>query len=85
MQCEICNIIEKLGLDSSALDIWFCSADKPMVRKDSLRTTLQILALKAALLHRVARGALIHCLTNVTGAGIHNRRAYRQHYITLGL
>jgi hypothetical protein len=25
MQCEICKTIEKLGLDASAHDLWFCA------------------------------------------------------------
>lgn len=85
MKCEICDTIERLGLDPSAHELWFCSAVQPAPAKQSLRATLEILALKAAVLHRFATEVLIQRLAQLAGAGIHNRRAYRQHYITLGL
>lgn len=85
MKCEICNIIEKLGLDSSAHDLWFCPAAKSAPQKQPLRATLELLVLKAAVLHRFATEVLIPRLAHLAGAGVHCRRAYRHHYITLGL
>lgn len=87
MKCEICNIIEKLGLDASAHDLWFCTAAaaKPAPQKQPLRATLELLVLKAAVLHRFATEVLMPRLAQLAGAGVHGRRAYRHHYITLGL
>lgn len=84
MKCEICDIIEKFGLDSSAHEIWFCSATKPGTLKQPVRATFEILAVKAAMLHRFACEVLVQRLGQLA-AGIHSLRAYRQHYITLGL
>lgn len=85
MKCEICDAIEKLGLESSAHALWFCSANKRLPARKQLRASLEILAVKAAMLHRFATEVLLQRLAQLAGAGIHSRRAYRQPYIKLGL
>jgi hypothetical protein len=85
MKCEICNAIERLGLDPSAHDLWFCCGIEPAPVRHSLRVTLEQFAVKAAVLHRIVADVLVERCRQVLDIGIHHLPSYRQHYTTLGL
>lgn len=54
MKCEICKTIERLGLDDSAHDLWYCpdaSAARTAIRHS--RSFLQHITHQIALLTRV--------------------------------
>lgn len=85
MKCEICNTIERLGLNPSAHDMWFCSACEQTISKRSRRETLETLVVKAAMFPRLACDLLVDRCRQLLDAGVHSLPAYRRHYITLGL
>jgi hypothetical protein len=85
MKCEICNAIERLGLDPSAHELWFCADSQKVARKVSLLDKLAHFTVSAASLHRIAADHLMEHLGSAVGAGIHHLPAYREHYIKLGL
>jgi hypothetical protein len=82
MNCEICRTIERLGLDPSTHDPWFCCDAKPAVVKLSLTVRL---AVAIASLHRITADYLLDHMGQAIGAGLHNLPANREHYIRLGL
>ncbi len=85
MKCEICNAIERLGLDPSAHDLWYCSAPERHTPGRLTRATVETFLVEAALLPRVACDLLIVGCKHLLVAGMHSLSAYRRHYITLGL
>jgi hypothetical protein len=85
MKCEICNAIERLGLDPSAHDMWYCSEDSQPVSRRSAHARLETIIVKAAVLPRVACDLLIEGWRHLFGFGVHRLPACRRHYITLGL
>ena len=85
MKCEICNAIERLGLDPSAHDLWYCSEPAQPDSGRRAHAKLETILLKAATLHRAACDLLAQGCKHLVGYGVHSRPAYRRHYITLGL
>jgi len=77
MKCEICRTIERLGLEESAHDLWYCADAKPR---------------KALALHRVWEQRLQHFGGTISSwfsftpvARFWAMLQDRQHYVTLGL
>lgn len=75
MKCEICKTIERLGLDSSAHDLWYCAdgrTNKFSVAGAQLKLKLAIRSLHAFFLVKRRQGArsLAH---------------YRPRLVTLGI
>jgi hypothetical protein len=85
MKCEICNAIERLGLDPSAHDLWYCSEHGQSGSGRSSNARLETILVKAAILPRVACDVLVEGCKHLVGFGVHSLPAYRRHYITLGL
>jgi hypothetical protein len=85
MKCEICNAIERLGLDPSAHDLWYCSEPAETDSGRRAHAKLETILLKAATLHRAACDLLAQGCKHLVGYGVQSRPAYRRHYITLGL
>ena len=85
MKCEICKTIERLGLDPSTHDMWFCLDSVSSPAKLSLAARIEHLSVKAASLHRMAADFVVGHLQEAIAAGLHNLPASREHYIKLGL
>lgn len=84
MECEICRTIERLGLDRSAHDLWFCTDPQPTARA-ALGARIKELGVKAAMLQWIIGDYAVAGIRQLLGAGLHNLLSCRQHYITLGL
>lgn len=85
MKCEICNTIERLGLDRSAHDLWFCCEHEQQASGRASGATLATILVKAATLPRVACDLFLDRCKHLIGAGLHSLPAYRRHYTTLEL
>jgi hypothetical protein len=85
MKCEICKTIERLGLDPSAHELWFCSERYSVPLKVPLAARIAHVTVRAASLHRIVADFLVEHLREAIGAGLHTLPAYREHYIKLGL
>lgn len=85
MQCEICNTIERLGLDHSAHELWFCCDPKPTVSTCSLRSHLRELVLKSAVRCQLAYSQFLDRRNRWIALSLRNVSSLKQHYITLGL
>jgi hypothetical protein len=85
MQCEICNTIERLGLDPSAHDLWFCCDPKPAVSTCSLRSHLREFVLNCAVRRQLAYSQVLDRRKHWIELSLRNFSSLRQHYITLGL
>ena len=84
MKCEICNAIERLGLDSSAHDLWVCSDARPAGKPSIIRRLVNIFV-TAACLHRITADLIVEHTRQALGAGLDHLPAHREHYIRLGL
>jgi hypothetical protein len=85
MKCEICKTIERLGLDPSTHEMWFCADSQPTPAKIPLAARVEHIMVTAASLHRMAADFLIEHLEGPIEAGLRNLPAHREHYIKLGL
>lgn len=55
MQCEVCDAIERLGLDPSAHDLWFCSAPHTAWSPSSRPSFRRLFSIRASWQHEVRR------------------------------
>ena len=85
MQCEICNTIERLGLDPSAHDLWFCCDPKPVVSTCTSRSRLGEFLLRSAVRFQLAYSQFLDRKQHWIELSLRNVSSLRQHYITLGL
>ena len=81
MHCEICDAIKRLGLDSSAHDLWFCSEHPTWAYSRRPRSN-RFLAKRA-----VWQPEIRHVFSEICRhfPRLHLCPAYRQRIIRLGL
>ena len=81
MNCEVCKAIERLGLDASAHDWWFCADGRVMTRQSISEKGERPHHNRRRAAVRVIRQQFRRALNAMAGS----LPAHRQHYVTLCL